>query len=163
MTYTEITNKQFIKYKGKAKISLLKGDKPYKTFPASNEGKRNLFLFLIDCLAGNLKESGIPKFINIFDENTISLLAGGSYIPHNKVKRTIVNQDYNVTFTFLIPFSSIAISSDTQLKKIRLYSNRDLALNDYSAEIVLDTPITISATDRLNILIEWELTLANAS
>lgn len=158
-----IFTNDIITYKGKVKLSLLKGDKLYKNLYIGNEGKRSLFLFLIDCLSGNLRESGAPKFINIFDENDQSLITGSSAIPHNKVKKNIVNQTYSVTFTFLIPFSSIVSGGNKQLKKIRLYSNKDLANNYYSAEIILTDPITINSANRMNLLIEWELTLANAS
>ena len=50
-----------LKYSGTVNISILKKGKVIKQFKNHNEGTNNLFLFILNCLAGEYYEVDRPK------------------------------------------------------------------------------------------------------
>ena len=154
--------KSSVAYRGDVVVSLMRGNKVYKTIKSHNEGGYPLFNFLANCLIGNFSNVDQPRNIrvgNLSDDTFTSSVV--SAIPYSNVRIEQTEQSSaTVVYTFIIPFADIVI--DDSINCIRLYSSRYSgkdAVANYSASFVPDKPVTLDRDS--NLKIEWYMTINN--
>ena len=113
-----------IEYKGDVSISILRKGKIIKAFKNHNDGKPNLFRFILDCLAGNYYEVNRPFWIvPYYTESNQDYYSIPKFIPINN--NTIVSYDTNeqlYILTYKCLINASLLGSNTKINGLLFYS-----------------------------------------
>lgn len=169
-TKTKITNESSVEskstlltYSGKVTIKKMFGNKVYKEFKVKNNGTQEFFRLILLSIGGQNMSASMPRFIHTFN----STASGDTSTCVTNIPATDINlmidnnNNYELVFTFLIPFSQLAIGSTTN--KIKLYNVANYSADDLVlAEFNLADENNLEADGVTNYLITWTMSVANA-
>lgn len=160
----------YIGYIGNVIIKEYKKDKLIKTSIGHNEGTAKLFKYVANCIAGNVNNSLMPSYINIFNDSeknpSLNTLCGSIDNTHFSTVQVREYNDkelgdaYAAEFTFMIP----ANAAQQTISMICLYDISRLTntnVEQYMARIKLDSPIERSTSSTTNLVITWQLIVYN--
>lgn len=161
---------------GNVKISAYKGKRKIKQISAKNNATFNLFNFLLDCLAGDLKQNNRPAYlqigavtdINTFDAKTPSVFATtklnnvsiNSYIADGQGNITTQG---NITNQFYMLYSAFATGGDSSSVYPKVFILKDSGGGEL-AEVSLTKQTTIEIDPNLmnySLLIDWSISFQN--
>lgn len=165
-----------LKYSGTVNISILKKGKVIKQFKNHNEGTNNLFLFILNCLAGEYYEVDRPKWIvpykKVLQEEQYSI---GTFIPINDVKiLKETNTDTNI-LSYKCLITSLYLDGDgTQIDGLLFYSdNEKNSIGNVTENGAVDSSkysmkmefgdIKENKFKDQDILIEWQVRIISAT
>lgn len=165
-----------LKYSGTVNISILKKGKVIKQFKNHNEGTNNLFLFILNCLAGEYYEVDRPKWIVPYKKaSQQEQYSIGSFIPINDVdvlRETNTNTNI-LSYKCLITTSYLGVDGK-QIDGLLFYSdNEKNSLGDVNEGGEVDSSqysmkMEFGDIDENNfkdqdILIEWQVRIVSAT
>lgn len=189
---TNVGLNQSISYFGKVTVRIQKGDKIISTKTSHNEGKAELFEFLIDCLNGNYQKDNRPTRVRVFRKiggesvdtpnfSKDTVLCPGVYLDGLSTIDRSQTTKRTITYHFRIPFTILSLGQPgetAEFCKLALYSNENsnnsnidkpsaiflFTTKDAAGNLIWD-PITIDnkVNSNYSIIIDWSLTLGNSS
>lgn len=156
-----------ITYKGDVCVKILHKNRVVKKINQTNTGEMSLFNFIVRCLSGEFNADLLPHYIMLFNSEedfgsfptNMNTLENVTLGPIYVASQPTVS-DNSVTFSFLIPKSSINVSIG-KTNVVALY-NRNTITSDFSnpsAWIFLKDAITLD--NQSNIVITWTMTIEN--
>lgn len=173
-----------IKYSGKVTVSVVDNNgRVIKSYTNHNEGCEPLKNFLAACLAGYYQSANLlrPQYVRVF-----SLGAEGDDIPSvvytdertmtPVLADTTVKYDstnHSATFKFMIPYSRLYLTTGHDINLYAIYGNQNVTTaSTPSAYFIIkkqddqtklgkafDMATAIASQNKLNLLIEWTMTL----
>ena len=154
-----VAQEESLVYKGEITLTTMHGNKAIRKLKKSNTGKGPLFQYLMYCLTGTLYPTKVPKYLRVFDASDNELTT--REIPTTGTPSyAFDSSSASAVITFNL--SSTALRQLTGLKKFRIYSSENASssqIANYSAEVILDTPETV--TDGSILIVAWKMTLSN--
>ena len=158
----ELITDSSIVYSGKVTTNKVFNNKVIESSTSHNEGHSDLFRLLANSIAGVYDLNSIPRYICGYHDYTTSTglttQTFSSTIPYSSKKVQYSSNNWQVVFSFLVPYSQI--SSDMETNYYGLYSDADmqtliahisLGENGYKGDGVTNRVIT------------WTMSIGNAS
>lgn len=154
---------------GNVKISAYKGKRKVKQINVKNNATYNLFNFLLECLAGNLKQDNRPAFLKIGAVKSTDDFEGDPTIsPVTKINSISVDaakegDEGRATNKFFVLYSAFGTGDNTEPVYPKVFTLQDNSRRTL-AEVQLTKQTTLEIDPKqmnYSLLIDWSIGFKN--